>query len=94
MIARLLNDAGPPRLRRPKVSPFEALVQAIVYQQLAGTAAWAIHGRLIAAMPDGVRPEALLALTDAELRTVGLSASLRVAMSRAVRYVAVRKHDA
>jgi DNA-3-methyladenine glycosylase II len=50
-------------------------VQAIVYQQLAGAAARAIHGRLIAAMPDGVEPEALLLLSDADLRAVGLSAA-------------------
>jgi DNA-3-methyladenine glycosylase II len=90
VIARLLIDAGPPRLRRPKVSPFEALVQAIVYQQLAGAAARAIHGRLIAAMPDGVRPEALLALTDAELRTIGLSA----AKVRSLRDLATKVLDA
>jgi len=72
-IARLLAEAGPPRLRRSGMSPFEALVQAIVYQQLAGAAARAIHGRLIAALPGGVEPEALLALTDDTLRAVGLS---------------------
>ena len=72
-MARLLAEAGPPRLRRSGMSPFEALVQAIVYQQLAGAAARAIHGRLIAALPGGVEPEALLALTDDTLRAVGLS---------------------
>ena len=72
-IARLLAETGPPRLRRSGMSPFEALVQAIVYQQLAGAAARAIHGRLIAALPGGVEPEALLALTDDTLRAVGLS---------------------
>ena len=72
-IARLLAEAGPPRLRRSGMSPFEALVQAIVYQQLAGAAARAIHGRLIAALPGGVEPEGLLALTDDTLRAVGLS---------------------
>jgi DNA-3-methyladenine glycosylase II len=75
VIARLLADAGPPRLRRPTLSPFAALVQAIVYQQLAGPAARAIHGRLIAAMSDDVEPAALLALSDGELRAVGLSAA-------------------
>jgi DNA-3-methyladenine glycosylase II len=69
----LIAQTGPMRISRPKISPFEALVQAIVYQQLAGAAARAIHGRLIAAMPQGVGPEALLALSDAELRAVGLS---------------------
>ncbi|HEY2160958.1 MAG TPA: hypothetical protein VGH24_06600 [Solirubrobacteraceae bacterium] len=73
VLADLIAQTGPIRISRPKMSPFEALVQAIVYQQLAGAAARAIHGRLIAAMPQGVDPEALLALSDAELRAVGLS---------------------
>ena len=75
VLAGLIADAGPIRISRPRSSPFEALVQAIVYQQLAGAAARAIHGRLTAAMPSGVEPEALLVLSDAELRTVGLSAA-------------------
>jgi DNA-3-methyladenine glycosylase II len=75
VLARLIDEAGPIRISRSKMSPFESLVQAIVYQQLAGAAARAIHGRLVAAMPGGVEPEALLALTDGELRTVGLSAA-------------------
>jgi DNA-3-methyladenine glycosylase II len=75
VLAELIDRAGSMRLSRPRSSPFEALVQAIVYQQLAGAAARAIHGRLVAAMPDGVEPEALLALSDAELRAVGLSAA-------------------
>ncbi len=73
VLASLIADAGPMRLSRPRMSPFEALVQAIVYQQLAGAAARAIHGRLIAALPDGVEPEPLLALSDHTLRAVGLS---------------------
>jgi DNA-3-methyladenine glycosylase II len=75
VLARVIAEAGPIRIRRPKMSPFASLVQAIVYQQLAGAAARAIHGRLIAAMQDGVAPEALLALSDSTLRTVGLSAN-------------------
>jgi len=73
VLAGLVDAAGPMRIRRRTMSPFEALVQAIVYQQLAGAAARAIHGRLIAALPGGVEPEALLALTDDTLRAVGLS---------------------
>lgn len=75
VLADLIAETGPMRISRPKTSPFESLVQAIVYQQLAGPAARAIHGRLIAAMPGGVEPEALLGLSDAQLRTVGLSAA-------------------
>jgi len=46
-----------------------------VYQQLAGAAAAAIHGRLVAALGDDVQPEALLALPDQSLRAAGLSAN-------------------
>ncbi len=75
VLAKLVADAGPMRISRPKVSPFEALVEAIVYQQLAGAAAQAIHGRLIDAMDGSVTPEALLSLSDDALRAVGLSAA-------------------
>jgi DNA-3-methyladenine glycosylase II len=75
VIARLVADAGPPRLRRPQESHFAALVRAIVYQQLAGAAAAAIHARLIAALDSDIRPEALTALGDGALRSAGLSAN-------------------
>jgi DNA-3-methyladenine glycosylase II len=73
VLAALIEEAGPIRLSRSTMSHFAALVQAIVYQQLAGAAARAIHGRLVAALGDSVEPEALLALSDPTLRTVGLS---------------------
>ena len=47
----------------------------IHYQQLAGKAATAIHGRFVALFPDSVTPEGVLALPEAELRGVGLSAA-------------------
>jgi DNA-3-methyladenine glycosylase II len=75
VLARLHAEVGPPRLRRPLESPFAALLRAIVYQQLAGAAAAAIHGRLVAALGGEVRPETLLALPDAALRGAGLSAA-------------------
>ena len=75
VLAGLVAEAGPMRLRRSAMSPFEALVQAIVYQQLAGPAARAIHGRLMAALDGGVEPAAVLALSDETLRTVGLSSA-------------------
>jgi len=81
VIARLVAEAGPPRLSRATESHFGTLVRAIVYQQLAGRAAAAIHGRLIAAVGGDVSPEPLMALSDEQLRAVGLSrnkmASLR-----------------
>jgi DNA-3-methyladenine glycosylase II len=73
VLAGLIAEAGPMRLRRSTMSHFAALVQAIVYQQLAGAAASAIHGRLIAALGGDVSPEPMLGLSDETLRTVGLS---------------------
>jgi DNA-3-methyladenine glycosylase II len=74
VIARLLAETGPPHLRRLQNSHFAGLVEAIVYQQLAGPAASAIHRRLITAVDGDVEPEALLALSDETLRALGLSA--------------------
>ncbi|MBO0808899.1 MAG: DNA-3-methyladenine glycosylase 2 family protein [Actinobacteria bacterium] len=75
VIARLVADAGLPRLQRPRESHFAALLRAIVYQQLAGAAAAAIHGRLLAALGGEPRPEAVTALPDEALRAAGLSAA-------------------
>jgi len=81
VIDRLLFLTGPPELAPPVEGNFAALVRAIVYQQLAGRAAAAIHGRLMDALDGDVRPEPLIALSDETLRAVGLSrnkmASLR-----------------
>jgi DNA-3-methyladenine glycosylase II len=73
VIARLLAETGLPRFGRPTETHFETLVRAIVYQQLAGRAAAAIHGRLIAALGGEVRPETLITLSDEQMRAVGLS---------------------
>ena len=75
VIAELVASTGPPRVRPPQESHFAALVRAIVYQQLAGAAASAIHGRLLAALDGVPGPEALLALPPETLRQVGLSAN-------------------
>lgn len=81
VMAALVAAAGPMRLRKPFDTHFAALVRSIVYQQLAGKAAAAIHGRLVAALDGDVEPGRLLGLTDEELRAAGLSgnkaASLR-----------------
>src|SRR5690349_20669651 len=64
VLGRLIEAAGPIRLARRTGSHFAGLVEAIVYQQLAGAAARAIHGRLVAALDGDVEPAALLALSD------------------------------
>jgi DNA-3-methyladenine glycosylase II len=73
VIARLVQDGGLPKIPVSRESHFESLVRAIVYQQLAGPAARAIHGRLLAAVDDNVTPEAVLAVPTEALRGVGLS---------------------
>ncbi|MGN6677024.1 MAG: DNA-3-methyladenine glycosylase family protein [Streptosporangiaceae bacterium] len=81
VLRRLVKETGPPRMQTRTESNLGTLVRAIVYQQLAGAAAAAIHRRLIEALDGEVTPEGLLALSDETLRAVGLSrakvASLR-----------------
>jgi DNA-3-methyladenine glycosylase II len=81
VIARLVAEAGPPSFPVPAETHFGTLVRAITYQQLAGSAARAIHGRLLDALGGEVEPERLLRLPDEPLRAAGLSrakvASLR-----------------
>jgi DNA-3-methyladenine glycosylase II len=75
VLRRLVTQAGPFQVDPPTETHFAALVRAILYQQLAGAAARAIHGRLIAALGGEVTPERLLSLPLETLRTVGLSAN-------------------
>jgi DNA-3-methyladenine glycosylase II len=75
VLRRLVAGAGPPRVSPPSESHFAALARAIVYQQLAGAAAAAIHGRLIAALGGEVTAQRLLSLPDGTLRSAGLSAN-------------------
>jgi len=75
VMARLLADAGPPSIPASHETHLGSLVRAITYQQLAGAAARAIHGRLLAALDGDVTAERLLALPDEALRGAGLSAA-------------------
>ena len=87
VLARLHAQLGIPHFPIPFESPFASLVRSISYQQIAGAAASAIHGRLVAALGEVV-PERMLALSDEDLRRVGLSknkvASLRDLAARVV----------
>ena len=73
-LGRVIAAVGPPSLRPPADTAFAALVRSITFQQLAGRAAAAIHGRLLERLPGGPTPAGVLALSDAELRAAGLSA--------------------
>ena len=86
-LARLMDVVGPFRLEehlKRTHSIFGALAEAIVHQQLSGKAARTIWGRLCGQFPrarHGPSPAQVLAASDAQLRTAGLSrakvASLR-----------------
>jgi DNA-3-methyladenine glycosylase II len=76
VLANLVALVGPIKYRpRDPDGPFGALVRAIVFQQLAGHAARAIHERVRAAVGDTLTPETLTAVPDAALREAGLSAN-------------------
>ena len=74
-LGRAIDTFGPFAMRRQTMrTPFEALLRAIVYQQLSGRAAGAIHARVLALF-EGGRPNAraLAAMSDDALRATGLS---------------------
>src|SRR5439155_250149 len=76
VLTHLVALAGPITHRpRDPDGPFGALVRAIVYQQLAGRAAQAIHQRVRATVGDTLTPETLTAVPDQALRAAGLSAN-------------------
>lgn len=88
-LARHIDRIGPLALvAQPRQHPFRALLRAIVYQQLSGRAAAAIHARVAALLPDrrSVGAAQLLALPEEALRGAGLSA----AKARAVKDLAAK----
>jgi DNA-3-methyladenine glycosylase II len=73
VIARMVDDFGLPSFPAATGSHFAGLVTSITYQQLAGAAARAIHGRLVALLDGEVTPERIMAATTEQLRAAGLS---------------------
>ena len=86
-LGRLIGRAGPFRMRiSGSLSPFEALAESIIYQQLHGKAAAAIHARMLEGVHErcggGVHPspEHLLECPTQQLRDAGLSANKTLAL--------------
>jgi len=75
VLSKLFQLVGPPKIRPSRQTHFAALMRSVVYQQLAGAAASAIHGRLVKALDGDISPAALLALPPETLRAAGLSAN-------------------
>jgi DNA-3-methyladenine glycosylase II len=74
-LATFIARAGPLESRPGQGDHFRSLVRAIVFQQLAGRAAEAIHGRVEAAVGGEVGAAAILATSPEMLRAAGLSAN-------------------
>src|ERR1700710_1131725 len=79
-LAQLIERAGPFTLRLPaQQSPFEALLRSILYQQIHGKAAAAIHAKLLGSFESvagpGKHPSAqhVLECPNEQLRAAGLS---------------------
>lgn len=90
VLAGVIERVGPcPLMPVPEIDLFQALLRSIIYQQLHGKAAAAIHARVLAMMPVA-NAAALQALPDASLRAAGLSANKLLA----VRDLAARTLDA
>ena len=72
ILSAIIERVGTCRMEfgRPE---FHSLAEAIVYQQLNGKAAVTIFKRFAALAGEPVMPEGILKLTDAQLRSVGLS---------------------
>ncbi|MGH9177993.1 MAG: DNA-3-methyladenine glycosylase family protein [Acidimicrobiales bacterium] len=89
-LATVVARHGPCTLapRRGMVA-FAALARAICYQQLAGAAAAAIHGRFAALYGGRPTPDAVAATPEEDLRAAGLSA----AKTAAIRDLATKMLD-
>ena len=94
-LAKLITRAGPFTMRiSGKQSPFEALTESIIYQQLHGKAAAAIHAKLLRSFSDLAHmadprepmvhrhptPQELLDAPNDQLRSAGLSANKALAL--------------
>ncbi len=87
---RLIEAAGPFEVQPDHdLDPFAYLLRSIVFQQLNGTAAATIHGRLLDLFGGGVpEPEALLEADAATLRTAGVSAGKAASIHDLARHAA------
>src|SRR5271154_3347785 len=91
-LGRLIERAGPCTLRIASgQSPFEALVESIIYQQLHGKAAATIHRRMIESFAPVMTlatpgtgthptPQQLLDCPNEQLRAAGLSKNKMLAL--------------
>ncbi|MBV9121192.1 MAG: DNA-3-methyladenine glycosylase 2 family protein [Chloroflexi bacterium] len=80
VMAAFIERAGEVPARGKQGNYFASLARSILYQQLAGRAAAAIHGRFIEAIGGVATPEAVLQASPETLRGAGLSAAKTAAI--------------
>jgi 3-methyladenine DNA glycosylase/8-oxoguanine DNA glycosylase len=75
VLAEIIVRVGPCRIEQRRTGThYDALVRSIVFQQLSGKAAGTIHRRFAELYPGKrIRAERVLASTDEQLRSAGLS---------------------
>ena len=84
VMAMVIEAVGPPRLREPSPTAFQALARSIIFQQLSGKAASTILGRFVSLFREGAtaedavsgffpEPAQVLTLDDEAMRAAGIS---------------------
>ena len=84
VMATVIEAVGPPRIREPSPTAFQALARSIIFQQLSGKAASTILGRFVALFREGAtaeeavdgffpEPGQVLAIEDETVRSAGVS---------------------
>jgi DNA-3-methyladenine glycosylase II len=80
LMGAFISRAGPFEPRAGVGEYFASLARSIMYQQLAGRAAAAIHARFVQAIDGEVTPSAVLGASPETLRAAGLSANKAAAI--------------
>src|SRR5436309_512225 len=80
LMGAFISRAGPFEPRAGDGDYFASLARAILYQQLAGRAAAAIHARFVQAIGGEVTPRAVLSTSPEALRAAGLSGNKAAAI--------------
>jgi DNA-3-methyladenine glycosylase II len=80
LMGAFISRAGPFEPRAGAGDYFASLARAILYQQLAGRAAAAIHARFVQAIGGEVTPRAVLSTSPEALRAAGLSGNKAAAI--------------
>jgi 3-methyladenine DNA glycosylase/8-oxoguanine DNA glycosylase len=75
LIDAVISRVGRLQLTPSQASPFEALLRAIVYQQMAAKAAASVYKNLQASVSGALTPQQVLSLSPERLRAAGLSAA-------------------